>query len=80
MFPLNLMEHITRLLSLSVRLYGNVSGEHLAVAVISLLVPLIAPIPLLGLSMFTGFIQAYIFMTLGMAYTAEFLEEGGLLT
>jgi len=30
--------------------------------------------------MFTGFIQAYIFMTLGMAYTAEFLEEGGLLT
>jgi len=45
-----------------------------------LLVPLIAPIPLLGLSMFTGFIQAYIFMTLGMAYTAEFLEEGGLLT
>jgi F-type H+-transporting ATPase subunit a len=80
MFPLNLMEHITRLLSLSVRLYGNVSGEHLAVAVISLLVPLIAPIPLLGLSMFTGFIQAYIFMTLGMAYTAEFLEEGGLLS
>ncbi|NPV88499.1 F0F1 ATP synthase subunit A [Coprothermobacteraceae bacterium] len=79
MFPLNLMEHITRLLSLSLRLYGNVSGEHLAVAVISLLAPLFAPIPLLGLSMFTGFIQAYIFMTLGMAYTAGFLEEGGLL-
>lgn len=77
LFPLNLLEHITRVLSLSLRLYGNISGEHLVVAVLSILAPIFLPVPMIALSLFTGFIQAYIFFTLGLVYIQAMIEEGG---
>jgi len=77
MFPLNVLEHLTRVVSLSLRLYGNVSGEHLVVAILSLLAPFFLPVPMIALSLFTGFIQAYIFFTLGIVYLGSMIEEGG---
>ncbi len=77
LFPLNLLEHITRVLSLSLRLYGNISGEHLVVAILSILAPIFLPVPMIALSLFTGFIQAYIFFTLGLVYIQAMIEEGG---
>ncbi len=77
MFPLNILEHLTRVVSLSLRLYGNVSGEHLVVAILALLAPFALPVPMIALSLFTGFIQAYIFFTLGLVYLGAMIEEGG---
>jgi len=77
MFPLNILEHLTRVVSLSLRLYGNVSGEHLVVAILAILAPFFLPLPMIALSLFTGFIQAYIFFTLGLVYLGAMIEEGG---
>ncbi|HOJ92545.1 MAG TPA: F0F1 ATP synthase subunit A [Dictyoglomaceae bacterium] len=73
--PINLMEQITRPVSLALRLFGNISGEHIVLAIITLLAPLIIPIPIMALNMFMGFIQAFIFTSLGAAYLAAALEE-----
>ncbi|PMQ01939.1 MAG: ATP synthase F0 subunit A [Dictyoglomus sp. NZ13-RE01] len=73
--PINLLEQITRPVSLSLRLFGNITGEHIVLAIISFLAPLIVPVPIMALSMFMGFIQALIFTTLSAAYLAAVFEE-----
>jgi F-type H+-transporting ATPase subunit a len=45
------------------------------VAVIANLIPVIAPLPMIGLSIFTGLLQAYIFTTLAAVYIGTALEE-----
>jgi F-type H+-transporting ATPase subunit a len=73
--PINLLEQITRPVSLALRLFGNITGEHIVLAIISILAPLIVPVPIMALSMFMGFIQALIFTTLSAAYLAAVFEE-----
>lgn len=73
--PINLLEQITRPVSLALRLFGNITGEHIVLAIISFLAPLIVPVPIMALSMFMGFIQALIFTTLSAAYLAAVFEE-----
>lgn len=73
--PINLLEQITRPVSLALRLFGNITGEHIVLAIISFLAPLIIPVPIMALSMFMGFIQALIFTTLSAAYLAAVFEE-----
>lgn len=73
--PINLLEQITRPVSLALRLFGNISGEHIVLGIISLLAPLIVPVPIMALNMFMGFIQAFIFTSLSAAYLAAALEE-----
>jgi F-type H+-transporting ATPase subunit a len=69
------LEQITRPVSLALRLFGNITGEHIVLAIISFLAPLIVPVPIMALSMFMGFIQALIFTTLSAAYLAAVFEE-----
>ena len=66
--PLELFGQLSRTLSLTLRLFGNVLSGEMIVAVIFSLVPLIAPLPLTGLSMFTGLLQAYIFTSLAAVF------------
>jgi len=73
-FPLELFGQVSRTLSLTLRLFGNVISTEMIVAVIFSLVPLIAPLPLIGLSMFTGLLQAYIFTTLATVFIGAGLE------
>ncbi|MEN2983587.1 MAG: F0F1 ATP synthase subunit A [Dictyoglomaceae bacterium] len=73
--PINILEQITRPVSLALRLFGNITGEHIVLAIISLIAPLIVPVPIMALSMFMGFIQALIFTTLSAAYLASVFEE-----
>lgn len=73
--PINILEQITRPVSLALRLFGNISGEHIVLGIISLLAPLIVPVPIMALNMFMGFIQAFIFTSLSAAYLAAALEE-----
>ncbi|MBM4431804.1 MAG: F0F1 ATP synthase subunit A, partial [Chloroflexi bacterium] len=61
LLPLELIGQLSRTLSLTLRLFGNVLSTQLIVAVIFSLLPLIVPLPLIGFSMLTGVLQAYIF-------------------
>lgn len=64
LFPINVLEDFTKPLSLSFRLFGNILADELVVAVLVSLVPLVIPIPLIFLGLFTSGIQALIFATL----------------
>ena len=77
LLPINVLEDFTKPLSLSFRLFWNVLAEELVVAVFVLLVPLIVPMPLMLLFLFTGAIQALIFAILSANYISEALEGHG---
>lgn len=73
--PINILEDFTKPLSLSFRLFGNILAEEVLLNVILLLVPLVIPIPLMLLGLFTSGIQALVFATLAGAYIGEALED-----
>ncbi len=74
--PIEIIGHIARVLSLSIRLFGNIFGEELVLAILFFLAGLyLAPLPMMFLGLFTGFIQAFIFCLLSMMYFAGALEE-----
>lgn len=68
MLPIELISHMSRVLSLTLRLFGNVFGEHLVVLIIASIVPFIAPLPIQFLGLIVGTLQAFIFLTLGTIY------------
>jgi F-type H+-transporting ATPase subunit a len=68
MLPIEIISHLARMLSLTVRLYANMfAGETVYLTFISL-TKVIAPVIFIGLHMFVSFLQAYIFMVLAMVY------------
>jgi F-type H+-transporting ATPase subunit a len=68
MLPIELVSHLARLLSLTVRLYANMfAGEQVTLVFISL-TKFLAPVIFMGLHIFVGVVQAYIFMLLAMVY------------
>ena len=75
LLPINILEDFTKPLSLSFRLFGNILADELVVAVLVSLVPLVIPIPMMFLGLFTSGIQALIFATLAGAYIGEAVEE-----
>jgi len=74
LLPINVLEDFTKPLSLSFRLFGNILADELTVNVLTLLVPLIIPLPIMGLGVFASSVQALIFSTLAAAYIGEALE------
>ena len=74
LLPINVLEDFTKPLSLSFRLFGNILADELVVAVLVSLVPLVIPVPLILLGLFTSAIQALIFATLAGAYIGEALH------
>jgi F-type H+-transporting ATPase subunit a len=75
MMPIEIISHLSRPLSLSVRLMGNMSGGHIVLAVIFILVPLLVPLPILILKILISVIQTLVFMLLSMMYIAGAMEE-----
>lgn len=73
MLPLEIIGQLSRTLSLTLRLFGNIISTELVVAVIFSLVPLFIPLPVIGFSMFTGLLQAYIFTILAAVYIGSAL-------
>jgi F-type H+-transporting ATPase subunit a len=57
------------------RLFGNVFGEDLVIAVLFMLVPFLVPLPMFFMGIFTSTLQAYVFMMLSMIYIGGALEE-----
>lgn len=72
MFVIEGVSHISRLLSLSLRLFGNVMGEELVVAILFTLAgAYFAPLPMMFLGLLTGFLQAFIITLLAMIYISD---------
>ena len=71
MLPIELISHLSRMMSLTLRLFGNIFAEHLVVLILAFLVPFLAPLPIQALGLVVGPLQAFIFMTLGAIYLAE---------
>jgi F-type H+-transporting ATPase subunit a len=74
--PIEIIGHTARVLSLSIRLFGNIFGEELVLGILFFLAGLyLAPLPMMFLGLFTGFIQAFIFCLLSMMYFAGAIEH-----
>ena len=78
MFPIEIVSHISRVISLSFRLFGNIKGDDLFLAVVLALAPWVAPLPAFVLLTFMAFLQSFIFMILTYVYLAgaTVVEEG----
>ncbi len=76
LLPLNLLESLTRVVSMTVRLFGNMMSGMFISAVVLGLAGLIVPIPFMALEMLTGLIQAYIFTVLSMVFIAAAAGDG----
>ena len=75
MFFIEVIGHIARPVSLSLRLFGNIKGEDLVVLILFMLVPLAIPAVMLGLAIFTSFVQTFVFVLLTMLYISGAMEE-----
>jgi|WetSurMetagenome_2_1015567.scaffolds.fasta_scaffold31787_2 F-type H+-transporting ATPase subunit a len=67
-FPIEIISHLSRVLSLSVRLFGNIFGEDLVIIILASLVPFVVPLPMMVLGLITSALQAYIFAMLTTIY------------
>ncbi len=70
MFPIEIVSHISRIISLSFRLFGNIKGDDLFLWVLLMLVPYIAPLPAYLLLTFSAILQTFVFMILIYVYLA----------
>lgn len=67
---LELISEFSKIISFAFRLFGNIFAGEVLLTVIAFLMPLIAPIPFLGLELFVGFIQALVFSMLTAAFVS----------
>jgi F-type H+-transporting ATPase subunit a len=68
MLPIELISHCVRPLSLALRLFGNISGDHKVGAVFFGLIPFLVPLPFLGLAIFVASMQTFVFLLLTLVY------------
>jgi len=80
-FPIEIISHVSRVLSLSVRLFGNIFGEELVILILFSIVPFVVPLPMMFLGIITSVLQAFIFVMLTIIYLAGAVavehEDGG---
>ncbi len=69
-FPVEIISHLARPFSLSIRLFGNILGEELLILVLATLFPFIVPLPFMLFAVLTSFIQALVFVFLTTTYIA----------
>ena len=68
MLPIEIASELARTMSLTFRLFGNILGEEIVVAVLFLILPVLIPVPMMLFSIFTSLIQAYVFTMLTVVY------------
>ena len=75
MFVIEIISHLARVLSLTVRLFANIfAGDMVTLAFFSL-VPVFVPLIFLGLHVFVSVLQAYLFMALALSYLSLAVAE-----
>ncbi len=75
MLPIEIIGHFARMLSLSLRLFGNIMGEDIVLALLFILAPIISTVPMYFLFMLADVIQAFVFFMLSMLYLKGAFEE-----
>lgn len=76
MLPIELIGHLARPLSLSLRLFGNMRGHELVLMIFFTLAgAFFAPLPMMIMGILVSFIQSFVFMLLSMLYIQGSLEE-----
>jgi F-type H+-transporting ATPase subunit a len=68
--PIEIISHLARALSLSLRLFGNISGEHTVAGEFFNLAPIVLPWPMMALGVFGALLQTFIFVMLTAVYIA----------
>jgi F-type H+-transporting ATPase subunit a len=75
MVPIELISHFSRPISLSIRLFSNIFAEEVLIVVIASIIPVLLPLPFMALSIFTAFLQAFVFVLLSCIYLAGAVEQ-----
>ena len=75
MFPIELISHLVRPLSLSIRLFGNMTGDHKVVLIFSAILAVGLPIPFMGLGILVSVLQAFVFVLLSSIYFEMAMSE-----
>ncbi|CBG40222.1 F0F1 ATP synthase subunit A [Helicobacter mustelae] len=70
MFPIEIISHLSRIISLAFRLFGNIKGDDMFLLVMLMLVPWLAPIAPFFILLFMAVLQAFVFMILTYVYLA----------
>jgi F-type H+-transporting ATPase subunit a len=70
MLPLEIISHLARVMSLSIRLYANMFAGDMVTMVFFSLIPVVVPVIFLGLHIGVALLQAYIFVLLTTVYLA----------
>ena len=71
LFPIEIISHLARIMSLTIRLYANMFAGGLVTLVFFSLVPIGVPVVFLGLHLMVSVIQAFVFMLLAMIYLSQ---------
>jgi len=74
-FVIEIIGHIARPLSLTLRLFGNMYGHEVVLMIFIALVPFLLPVPMMLMGVLIAFIQTFVFTLLAMIYIAGALEE-----
>ncbi|MFA4918135.1 MAG: F0F1 ATP synthase subunit A [Thermodesulfovibrionales bacterium] len=75
MFFVEVIGHIARPLTLTVRLFGNMTGKHIILIVLGIIAPILAPAVILGLGVLVSIVQAFVFALLATLYLAGAVEH-----
>ena len=77
MIPIEIVSHLARPVSLSMRLLGNIAADHAVVLAFFAIFPLLLPVPFLVMGVFVSVVQAVVFSLLTTVYigTAVSHEE-----
>jgi len=74
-FIIELIGHLARPISLTLRLFGNMYGHEIVLMIFFMLVPFLLPVPMMLMGVLVAFIQTFVFTLLAMIYIAGALEE-----
>ena len=74
--PIEIIGHLARVLSLSFRLFGNITGHELVLMILFMLAgAFFAPLPIMAMGIFVAFVQAFVFFFLSIMYFSGAMEE-----
>lgn len=75
MIPIELISHMVRPLSLAIRLFGNMTGDHKVVMVFTSICAVLLPVPFMGLGVLVSILQAFVFVLLSAIYFESAMTE-----
>ncbi len=76
-FIIEVISHISRPITLALRLFANMTGGELITIVLIMLIPLLIPLPIMVVHLIAVFLQTYVFMILTTVYIAGAISDEG---